>query len=43
MLGFAYDILCQIADVAHERVARELAMFNLAQAKFPFAGKFRAR
>src|SRR5512133_2767382 len=42
MLCFPHDILRQIADVAHERVARELPMFNLAQAKFPFAGEFRA-
>jgi hypothetical protein len=42
MLGFAHDILRQIADVAHERVAREFPMFNLAQAKFPFAGEFGA-
>ena len=42
MLGFPHNILRQIADVAHERVAREFAMFNLAQAKFPFAGEFRA-
>src|SRR5262249_31988377 len=38
MLGFAHDILRQLADVAHERVTRELAMLDLAQAKFPFAG-----
>ena len=42
MLGFANDILRQIADVAHERVARELAMLDFAQAKFPFAGELRA-
>src|SRR6476646_6109517 len=42
MLRFAHDILRQIADVAHERVAGELAMLDFAQAKFPFAGEFRA-
>src|SRR5258708_23562716 len=42
MLGFPHDVPRQIADVAHERVARELPMFNLSQAKFPFAGEFRA-
>ena len=42
MLGFPHDILRQIADVSHERVARELAMLDFAQAKFPFAGEFRA-
>src|SRR5215831_9439412 len=26
MLGFSHDILRQIADVAHERIARELAV-----------------
>src|SRR6476620_7547737 len=38
MLGFPHDILRQITDVAHERVARELPMFNFTQTKFPFAG-----
>src|SRR5215471_8055450 len=42
MFGLSYDILCQIADVAHERVARELAVLDFAQPKFPFAGEFRA-
>ena len=42
MLGFVHDILRQIADVAHERVTRELAMLDFAQTKFPFAGEFRA-
>src|SRR4029453_2388763 len=42
MLGFPYDILRQIADVAHERVAGELAMLDFAQAKFPFASEFGA-
>ena len=42
MLGFVHDILRQIADVAHERVTRELAMLDFAQTKFPFAGELRA-
>ena len=42
MLGFANDTLRQIADVAHERVAGELAMLDFAQAKFPLAGQLRA-
>src|SRR5215470_7270319 len=42
MFGFSYDILREIADVAHERITRELAVFDLAQAEFPFAGEFRA-
>ena len=42
MLGFTDDVFRQLPDVAHEGIARELAMFNFAQAEFPFAGQFRA-
>src|SRR5206468_7989141 len=33
------DLFGEIADVAHERVARKLAMFNFAQTEFPLAGE----
>src|SRR5439155_16581169 len=42
MFGLSDDIIRELADVAHERVPRELAMLDFAQAKFPFAGQFRA-
>ncbi len=40
MFGFPDDIVSKLANVAHERVTGELAMFDLAQTKFPFAGQF---
>src|SRR5216117_2435615 len=43
MFRFANDVLRQLPDVAHERVARQLAMLDFAQAKLPFACQFRAR
>ena len=43
MFRFTNDVLCEVADIAHERVARELAMLDFAQTKFPFTGQFRAR
>src|SRR5437879_3312616 len=42
MFGFADDIIRELADVAHEGVARELSMLDFAQTKFPFASQLRA-
>src|SRR5882762_2476831 len=42
MLRLADDFFCEMANVAHERVARKLAMLDFAQTKFPFTGEFRA-
>ena len=41
MFGFSDDVVRKLANVAHERVTRELPMFDFVQAKFPFAGQFR--
>src|SRR5580765_5253654 len=42
MFGFADDIVRELADIAHERVARKLPVLDFAEAKFPFASQLRA-